>query len=155
MNNLTRYLCFGLGQEEFAIPLLTVKEVIGMPEITSVPQTPAHFMGIMNLRGRVISIMDLRLKMNIKPAPSEETTVIILDLGDYNLGMVVDRVNAVLALSDEQISEKPIIETGKATDYITGVFRKDERLVLLIDIGKALSIEDKSAIANKNIGKAA
>lgn len=147
MSTMIRYLCFGLGSEEFAIPLLSVKEVIGLPEITSVPQTPAHFLGVMNLRGSVISVMDLRLKLGIKSASQQETTVIILDLGDYQLGVVVDRVNAVLPLTAEQIGPKPVVESSKSTEYITGVFRKEERLVLLLDIAKALVVEDRSAMA--------
>jgi purine-binding chemotaxis protein CheW len=155
MNEIIRYLCFGLGQEEYAIPLLVVKEVIGVPEVTPIPQTPSHFLGIMNLRGNVISIMDLRHKLGIKPSQSEETTVVILDFGDYNLGVVVDRVNAVISLASENISPKPVVESSKATDYLTGVFRKGEQLVLLLDIARALSVEDRSAISKKQAHAAA
>lgn len=155
MTETNRYLCFSLGAEEFAIPLLVVKEVIGVPEVTSVPQTPSHFLGIMNLRGSVISVLDLRQKLGVKPGANVETTVIILDLGDYNLGVVVDCVNSVLPLSSDQIGEKPVVESNKSTDYIVGVFRKDERLVLLLDIAKALSVEDRSVVANKNFKSAA
>lgn len=154
MSETNRFLCFNLGTEEFAIPLLAVKEVIGVPEITAVPQTPSHFLGIMNLRGSVISVMDLRQKLGVKPGANVETTVVILDLGDYNLGVVVDCVNSVLPLSPDQIGEKPVVESSKSTDYISGVFRKEERLVLLLDIAKALSVEDRSALANKNLKSA-
>ena len=99
-----RYLCFDLGNREFAIPLLSAKEVIGIPEVTAVPQSPSHFLGIMNLRGNVISVLDLRLKLSIKPVTSEENTIIILDLGDYNLGVVVDRVNSVQTVEKDKIS---------------------------------------------------
>jgi purine-binding chemotaxis protein CheW len=150
MNEQTRFLCFSLGVEEYAIQLLAVKEVIGMPEITPVPQTPPYFLGIMNLRGAVISVMDLRHKLGIKPGSSDETTVIILDLGDYCLGIVVDCVNSVLSLSMDDIAKKPVLESGKSTDYVTGVYRKEDRLVLLLDIAKALSIEDRSALNKKS-----
>jgi len=146
-----RYLCFDLGNREFAIPLLSAKEVIGIPEITAVPQTPTHFLGIMNLRGNVISVMDFRLKLGIKPSASEENTVIILDLGDYNLGVVVDRVNSVQTVEKDKISDPPMVESNKNSDYITGVFRKDERLILMLDISKALSVEDKSAMKSKSV----
>ena len=142
-----RYLCFNLENEEFAIPLLSVKEVMGVPELTRIPQTPAHFLGITNLRGSVISVMDLRAKLGLKPQVNSETTVVILDLGTYFLGVVVDSVNSVLSIKKEDISEKPVIASQKATDYITGVFRKQNSLVALLDVAKALSVEDHSALS--------
>jgi len=141
-----RYLGFSLGAEEYAIPLLTVKEVIAMPEITPIPQTPPYFLGIMNLRGQVISILDLRQKFNIKSQNTQETAVVICELGSLCIGVVVDSINSVLSPSEKDISEKPEIESKISTDYITGVFRKDKRLVLFLDVPKALSLEDKNAI---------
>lgn len=114
----SRYLCFNLGKEEFAIPLLSIKEVIGIPEITSVPQSPSHFLGIMNLRGQVISVMDLRQKLGIKNSKTDETSVIILDLGANQLGVVVDQVNSVQLLTKEEISEKPVVDNSKVHEYI-------------------------------------
>ena len=150
----SRYLCFNLGKEEFAIPLLSIKEVIGLPDVTPIPQAPAYFMGIMNLRGQVISVMDLRLKMNIKPTQSDETSVIILDLGDSQLGVAVDQVNSVQLLNAEDVSEKPVVDSTKNHDYILGVLRKEDKLVLLLDVARALSVEDKSTL-KKQINKAA
>ena len=147
MSQTHRYLCFQLGQEAYALPLLSVREVIGVPDITSVPQVPSHFLGIMNLRGLIISVLDLRIKMGIKPLASEETAVIILDLGDYNLGVMVDQVNAVVQLNESDIAEKPMIDSSKVSDAITGVFRKDQQLILLLNVAKALSVEDRSALA--------
>lgn len=154
MSGVNRYLCFGLGKEEFAIPLLRVKEVLGFPEVTPIPQSPPHFLGIMNLRGSVISILDLRIKIGFKPERTEETAAIILDLENFNLGMVVDRVNSVVALADSEIDPKPVIENAKATDYMTGVFRKDNKLVIVLDLEKTLAIEDQVALL-KNSGKKA
>jgi purine-binding chemotaxis protein CheW len=151
MSSESKYICFGLGGEEFAIPLLCVKEVLALPETTPIPQTPSHFLGIMNLRGNVISIMDLRLKFNIKPTRSDETTVIILDLGDYQLGVVVDRVDSVISLEKEKISDKPHIESSKATEYITGVFRLENRLIVLLDVARALSVEDRRVVASPTV----
>ena len=155
MNDAVKYICFGLGQEEFGIPLLSVKEVLAIPDITPVPQTPPHFLGIINLRGSVISIMDLRAKFGIKSGTKEETTVIILDFGDYQLGVVVDHVDSVVSLTPSQISGKPHIESSKSTDYISGVYRQDQKLVLILDIAKALSVEDKNIAARKPVEKAA
>ena len=155
MSDSMRYICFSLGTEEFGIPLLSVKEVIGLPEMTKIPQTPPHFLGITNLRGSVISVMDLRTKLGLKSNFNPETTVVILDLGDYHLGVVVDCVNSVLTIEPEDISEKPVIESSKPTDYITAVFRKQNRLVALLDVAKALSVEDHSVLAKKSSPSAA
>lgn len=155
MSGSVKYICFGLGQEEFGIPLLSVKEVLAIPEITPIPQTPPHFLGIINLRGNVISIMDLRAKFGIKATSAEETTVIILDFGDYQLGVVVDRVDSVLSLDADQISNKPHIESSKSTDYISGVYRHEQKLILILDIAKALSVEDRKIASRKANEKAA
>lgn len=143
-----RFLSFYLGQEEYGVPLLTVKEVIAMPEITPVPFTPAHFLGIMNLRGQVISVLDLRTKFNIKHKDTKEVAVIICDLKPLCVGVVVDAVNAVLAPTAEQLSPKPDIQSQKNSDYITGVMRKDDKLVLFLDLAKALDVKDFAAIKN-------
>jgi purine-binding chemotaxis protein CheW len=141
-----RFLCFSLGAEEYAIPLLVVREVIAMPEYTPVPYTPPYFLGIMNLRGQVISVMDLRQKLELKPRRDAETTVIICDLNGVSLGVVVDAVNTVLSPSPEEVSPKPEIQSNRPTDYIKGVYRKDKRLILFLDLGKSLNLEDREAI---------
>jgi len=142
-----RYLSFSLGSEEFAIPLLDVKEVIAMPEFTPIPCSPPHFLGIMNLRGQVISVLDLRTKLSIKPLNSPETAVIICDLDPLTIGVVVDSINSVITPESDEVSDKPEIQS-KASDFITGVFRKDKNLVLFLDIARALSVQDKLTAQN-------
>lgn len=164
-NEIERYLTFSLTTEEYGIPLLQVKEVIAMPDITPVPYTPGHFLGIMNLRGQVISVIDLRLKLGMTVGESsDEKAVIILDLGidqsTLYLGVVVDSVNSVLSLEHSQISPTPEINSDRKTDYITGVARSEEsqntgheknaqKLILLLDIAKALDMGDLQAIRRK------
>jgi purine-binding chemotaxis protein CheW len=143
VSEASRYLCFDLGSDEYAIPLLSVREVLALPDITPIPQAPAHFVGIMNLRGSVISIMDLRLKLGIKSGRKDDTTVIILDFGDCSLGVIVDCANSVVSFTPDQVSEKPYLDSGKSMDHITGVVRKNEKLILLLDVAKALSIEER------------
>lgn len=155
MNHTEKYLCFSLGEEDFAIPLMSIREVLGLPSVTPIPQAPTYFLGIMNLRGSVISVMDLRQKLGIKSQASEETSVIILDLGDYNLGVVVDSVNHVMSVNQEEIAERPVIDEQKKYDHIVGVFRKENKLILLLDIAKALSVEDRSALGHKEQTKSA
>jgi purine-binding chemotaxis protein CheW len=148
MRSQKKYLCFNLGKEEFAIPLLTVKEVIGMPDLTPIPQMPPHFLGMMNLRGNVVTVLDLGTKMGIKPQPSEEQSVIILELGELHLGCVVDCVNSVMNLSDEDILERPHMENTKTSQSVLGVIKKENSLILLLDIAKALSLDEKAFLKN-------
>lgn len=137
-----KFLCFSLGPEEYAVRLLTVKEVIAKPEVTHVPQSPPYFLGIMNLRGQVISIVDLRAKLGVKPVETAETSVIIFDLQDAIIGVVVDSVNAVLAPEPSEISDKPDIHGSNKHNYIEGVYRWNKQLVLFLNIAKALGVED-------------
>jgi purine-binding chemotaxis protein CheW len=142
-----RFLTFSLGQEEYAVPLLRVKEVMAVTETTPVPYTPSHFLGIMNLRGQVISVIDLRLKFKMKKAETtSETAIIIADLAPISLGVVVDSINSVLSLSPDEIRPRPQIESNPGSDYILGVAAKDSRLILLLDLIKALSMDDQAAI---------
>lgn len=150
---IKRYLQFSVGPEDYAIPLLSVREVIAMPDITRIPYTPPHFLGIMNLRGQVISIIDLRLKFGIKADSNADTAVIICDLAPLCLGIVVNSVNSVLPLRESDISEKPEIQSSKASDYITGVTRKEKSLILLLDIAKALDVADHAAVKQATEGK--
>ena len=143
---MTRFLSFSLGKEEYAIELLSVREVIGMPGITPVPHTPPHFLGIMNLRGQVISVMDLRKKFGFPTTATQETAVVILNFHDLSLGVVVDSVNSVLNPDPETLSPKPELQGSPSTEFVTGVYRKDNQLVLLLDIAKALNLDDHKAI---------
>lgn len=142
-----RYLCFGLGGEHYAIPLLAVKEVIAPPEITPVPQTPPYFLGIMNLRGQIISVIDLRSKLGIKPAAGSENAVVICDVQPNPMGVMVDSINSVHAPRPGEISGKPEIRAQKSADHVAAVFRRDESLVLILDVEKALDLPKASAAA--------
>jgi purine-binding chemotaxis protein CheW len=147
------FLRFSLANELFAMPLLLVREVIAYPEITEIPNTPKHFLGIMNLRGQIISIIDLRDKLHIKNDFTPETTVIICDLVSCTIGIVVDSVDSVLNIQQSEIKQKPDFQGPSATDYITGIVNLDGHLVLLIDISKALDLKDKE-MASTSTGKA-
>ncbi len=146
-----RFLTFTLAKESYGVPLPKVKEVIAYCPITSVPSTPHYFSGIMNLRGQVISIIDLRLKLRVAAAPiSPETAIIILELDSVCMGIIIDSVDAVLAISRDQISEAPEIESSIDTAYITGVARVNKSLILTLDIEKVLSPEDLDAMKSQN-----
>ena len=142
-----RFLCFSLGKEKFAIPLLQVKEVIANTETTSIPQAPSYFKGIMNLRGQVISIIDLRSKLKVgKTETTQETTIIILDINNLSIGVIVDSVDQVIAYEPGTISDPPDHDSSIKADYIVGVARDKEYLTLVLDLQKALNTEDMKTV---------
>lgn len=143
----SRYLNFSLGKEEFIIPLLAVQEVIAIPAVTPIPEAPAYFLGIMNLRGRIISVVNLSLKLKAKEVGerSAETAVIILDLGgSLSVGVIVDSVNSVLAVSHDHISPCPELGDGTKAPCLEGVARANDKMYLMLDVKKLfLSDEDQ------------
>lgn len=141
-----RFLCFRIGADNFAIPLLAVKQVIGMPEVTPVPQMPGHFLGIMNLRGQVVSVVDLRRRLGVKPEKSNETSVVIIDCESHHLGLVVDEVQSVLSPSADELSPAPALGESPAGRYITGVYRNGDRLILIMDVLHLLSSDEMMAM---------
>lgn len=143
---LSRFIEFSLGNEDYAIPLLMVREVISVPDTTPIPKSPTHFLGIMNLRGQVISVVDLRKKLKVEAKQDKEEAVIIVDIGGMNIGVVVDSINRVLAFSSDEVSEMPEVENQLNTHYIFGVYKKENSLTVLLDIAKVLDLKDLDMI---------
>ncbi|MBI4404496.1 MAG: purine-binding chemotaxis protein CheW [Deltaproteobacteria bacterium] len=141
-----RVLCFSLGKLEYAIPLISVREVIAIPVITSVPYTPPHFLGIMNLRGQILSVIDLRMKFSLKSSRTEETAVVICDLQSLCVGFVVDSVNFVLEVQENSTRPNPQLVPPATNDCIVSLINNNDRLIMLLDIAKALNLEDHSAL---------
>jgi purine-binding chemotaxis protein CheW len=149
VGNKERFIEFSLGDEDYAIPLLMVREVISIPETTPIPKAPKHFIGLMNLRGQVISIVDLRTKLTIKPNANEsDSAVVIVDFNNVNIGIVVDSINKVLAFSTAEIQEMPEVTTQVKSDYILGVHKKEDGLTVLLDIAQCLDVKDYSVLEN-------
>ncbi|MFG1493794.1 chemotaxis protein CheW [Halobacteriovorax sp. GFR7] len=143
-----RYLEFKLGDEHYAIPLLQVRELISVPETTNVPFSPSYYVGIMNLRGQVISIIDLRTRLGVKPAESNEEAVIIVEFGQLCLGIVVDNICKVLSVDEEQIQEVASVETKKR-DRLNRVYRNNEALIQLVDLESILNIDEINGLVKK------
>lgn len=142
-----RYLCFSLGKEKFAIPLLQVKEVVGDTDMTSIPQSPPYFKGIMNLRGQIISVVDLKLKLKVgKPEKNNQATIIILDLGSLSLAVLVDSVDSVVVYSKGDISRSPDANSSIGANFIVGVARKENSLTLILDIEAILNVGDLNTV---------
>lgn len=131
--DIRRYLEFILGGESYAVELLRVKEVLPPPEMTPIPKAQPYVCGLMNLRGLVLTVIDLRKKLAI--TPSKDTTqnaVIIFDLGDRMVGVVVDSIQKVINLPDDAIKPVPDAE-GHASEHVLGILQHDARLTLWLD----------------------
>ena len=141
-----KFLTFSLDDQEYGIGILKVKEIIGMMNITTVPQTPAFMKGVINLRGKVIPVVDLRLKFGMEPVEATDRTCIIvveiqLDDGQVVIGTVVDSVSEVLAIKADDIQDAPTLANCR-TDYILGMARMEGGVKLLLDIDRALNAEE-------------
>jgi purine-binding chemotaxis protein CheW len=156
MSDDSRYLVFQLEKEDYAVPLLKVKEVIAVNDITPLPETPPHFKGIMNLRGKIISVIDLRVKFKKQAKDvAQETSIIILDVDPLSLGIIVDSIDSVLAVEPEEVQTRPDVDPKGRAEYLAGIVRKDKRLILLLDIDKTLSVTDLVAIKAAQTSKTA
>ena len=140
-----KYLTFSLSKEEYGIGILKIKEIIGMMPITSVPQTPDFVKGVINLRGKVIPVMDLRLKFSMESIDyTERTCIIVVEIegrsGNILIGLVVDSVSEVLNIGAKDIEKTPSFGTSLDTRYILGMAKMEEGVKILLDIDKILSI---------------
>ncbi|HEY7494873.1 MAG TPA: chemotaxis protein CheW [Candidatus Tectomicrobia bacterium] len=138
-----KFLTFFLAGEEYGIEILKVQEIIGMMSITAVPRTPLFIRGVINLRGKVIPIVDLRLKFNMEPtAQTEETCIIVVRAQGLEMGLVVDKVSEVSDIAADDIEDVPSFGADVNTDYLLGIAKADGRVKLLLDIDKVLSTQE-------------
>ncbi|MDD4974144.1 MAG: chemotaxis protein CheW [Bacteriovorax sp.] len=131
-SELSSFIKFSLGKEEYAISLIMEKKVVLVPDTSPIPKSPPHFLVIMNLHGQVIPMVDLRKNLKLEAKQDEEEAANILDIGEMNIGMVVDSINRVLAFSSDEVSETPKVGNQTNTNYISGVYRKDSSLTILL-----------------------
>ena len=148
-----KYLTFALAQEEYGLEILKVREIIGYMDITAVPQTPAHVKGVINLRGQVIPVIDLRAKFGMETTDvTEETCIIVVEIAQgkrkFDTGIVVDRVQEVLDIAGEDIEEAPQFGSSVNTDFILGMGKIGESVKILLDINKVLSGDDFTSFAD-------
>ena len=137
LDELIQLVSFKLGEEEFGIDILRVQEINRMVEITKVPQAPSYCEGVINLRGKVIPVIDLRKKFDMEPREwDKDTRIVVCDVNGMVIGMIVDAVDEVLRISGSTIEPAPPIATSMRSDYIKGVARLDERLLIFLDISK-------------------
>jgi purine-binding chemotaxis protein CheW len=141
------FLAFTLGKEEYGIDILKVQEIRGYEAVTRIANAPEFVKGVVNLRGIIVPIVDMRLKFNLgEPTYDQFTVVIILNISGRVVGMVVDSVSDVITLSAEQIKPAPEMGTAFNTDYLIGLGTMDERMLILIDIDKLMSSSEMGLI---------
>jgi purine-binding chemotaxis protein CheW len=136
-NELIQLVSFRLGNEEFAVEILRVQEINRMVEITHVPQVPHFVDGIINLRGKVIPVVDLRTKFGMETKDRDKNSrIVVCDVGGETVGMVVDAVSEVLRVPQSTVEAPPEIVRSSGLEYIRGVVKLEERLLLFLDISK-------------------
>ena len=143
-----KYLTFFLDQEEYGLEILKVREIIGLMEITPVPRTPDFICGVINLRGKVIPVVDLRLKFAmLEVDQTNETCIIVVQAQDLEMGIVVDRVSEVIDIPTSDIQPPPAFGSKAVSiDYILGIGKTGERIKLLLNIDKVLSRKEMANI---------
>jgi len=142
-----KYLTFTLAEEEYGIGILRIKEIIGMMPITTIPQTPEFVKGVINLRGKVIPVVDLRLRFGMDSIDyTERTCIIVVEIagqaGTVMIGIVVDAVSEVLNIKGEDIEDTPTFGTKLNTEYILGMAKMEGSVKILLDIGRVLTGEE-------------
>ena len=139
----TKFLTFYLAGEEYGIEILKVQEIIGIMGITMVPRTPEFIRGVINLRGKIISIVDLRLKFGMDEVEATaETCIIVVRAAGVEIGIIVDKVSEVIDIHPQDIEDAPSFGTAVNTDYILGIGKSEDRVKLLLDIEKVLVDQD-------------
>jgi purine-binding chemotaxis protein CheW len=146
-----KYLIFGLGKEEYGMRVLKVREIMGVQEITAVPQTPAHVKGVINLRGKVIPVVDLRCKFGLPEVDYTQRTCIIVvqmqtEVGPTWMGIVVDAVAEVLNIAAAEIEDTPDFGDGVGTPYLLGMAKVKGKVKILLEIDQVLASADLAAL---------
>ena len=146
-----KYLSFRVGQEEYGIPIKKVIEILSMMDITHIPHTPNYVKGVINLRGKIIPVIDLRIKFGLEEqAYNERTCIIVVDVltskGNVMMSIAVDFVSEVIDVSANDISESPNFGGGVSTDYIQGIAKVQNRIKILLIIEKVLNDESLELI---------
>lgn len=145
--NGNEVLAFTLGQEEYGIDILKVQEIRGYDAVTKIANAPEFIKGVINLRGVIVPIVDMRIMFNLgEPSYDQFTVVIILTIGNRVVGMVVDSVSDVITLSAEQIKPAPEMGTTMKSDYLLGLGTIEERMLILVDIDLLMSSSDMGLI---------
>jgi purine-binding chemotaxis protein CheW len=150
-----KYLVFHLAQEEFGVHVMKVREIMGLQDITAVPHTPPCVKGVINLRGKVVPVIDLRARFGLAEAEyTQRTCVIVLDLAAsagnarLSMGVIVDGVSEVLNLQESQIEDAPEFGDGAALSYVLGMAKVKDKVKILLDIDRVLNIQEMAGLGS-------
>ncbi|AKA67264.1 chemotaxis protein CheW [Clostridium scatologenes] len=142
-----RFLTFSVGKESYGIEIKYVKEIIGIQEITEVPELPDYVKGIINLRGKIIPVMDVRLRFKKEAKEyNDRTCIIVIDVEEISIGLIVDNVSEVLTIEEENIVPPPDLKTGFHNRYVKGIGKVGNEVKLLLDCEKVLNDDEMDAI---------
>lgn len=144
-----KFLTFTIGNEAYGLEIKYVTEIIGVQEITEVPELPEYIRGIINLRGKIIPIMDVRLRFR-KPFReyNDRTCIVVVDIKDVSVGLIVDAVSEVISIQDQDIVSPPDLNNGFNNRYIKGIGKVGNEVKLLLDCSKLLNDEDVQNLEN-------
>ncbi len=141
-----KYLIFPLGKEDYAIGIRCITEIIGMQPITAVPELPAYVKGIINLRGKIIPVTDVRLRFRMEPAAyNDRTCIIVIDVRGLSVGLIVDNVSEVLSVPEKDIVPPPGMDKDAGTRYVQAIIKVGEDVKLILDCERLISDRDVDA----------
>ncbi|MHB8064857.1 MAG: chemotaxis protein CheW [Ruminiclostridium sp.] len=143
-----KFLTFSIGKEDYGIEIRYVTEIIGIQTITEIPELPDYVKGIINLRGKIIPVMDVRLRFKKVPIPyNDRTCVIVVDIKDISIGLIVDSVSEVLSVAEQEIVPPPEMNKG-SNRYIKGIGKVGNEVKLILDCDKLLNNEEAESLTN-------
>jgi len=145
---LLQLVTFGIGEEVFGVEILKVHEIIRLMEVTKVPNAPAFVEGVINLRGKVIPIIDLRKRFGLQSKEHDKNTrIIVIEISEMIMGFVVDSVSEVLRIPSDTVEPPPPVVAGVESEYISGVGKLDDSLLILLDLNRLLSVKEKQVLS--------
>ena len=145
-NNEIQLVVFKLGREEYGVSILQVQEIKRMTDITRVPHTPDYLKGVINLRGSVLPVVDLKKRLSLPPSDhTDDTRIIIVKVEDIIVGLTVDAVSEVTAINQEQIEPPQAVVSGVEANYLSGVGKMDNRLLILLNLETIIGIGQDAA----------
>lgn len=134
-----KFLTFFLGQEEYAIEILKVQEIIGLMDITPVPKMPRYIRGVLNLRGTIVPVMNLRTRFNLQEVEdTDETCIIVVQEEDYLMGVLVDKVSEVVDIKTTDIEDVPSLRAGQQNEYLAGLGKVKDSVKMIVEVHKVL-----------------
>lgn len=138
-----KFLTFTLGSEAYGLEIKYVTEIIGVQEITEVPELPEYIRGIINLRGKIIPVMDVRLRFRKQFREyNDRTCIVVVDIKDISVGLIVDAVSEVISIKDQDIVPPPDLNKGNSNKYIKGIGKVGNEVILLLDCSKLLNDDE-------------